>query len=86
MGRAEVGGSIGRVVEVPKLAGKDLIPAASTRRESGRDDRGELPAATLVVGAIAAGVRGASAFHAPPCRAALRFSRRRSTFAASRAA
>ena len=88
MRRAEVPGSIVGMVEVELLAGKDLVSAAGASHETGCHHWGEHLASTLVVSAVAAGGRGALVLHVPArcARAALRFSRRRSTFCLSRSA
>ena len=81
----EVPGPIVGVVEIKLLSGKNSVSASSTAHEARCDDRGEHLSLALVIGAIAAGGCRALALHVPAL-AALRFSRRRSTFCRSRSA
>jgi hypothetical protein len=82
---SEVARPIVGMVQIPGLIRENPYPAAGALHEAG-GDRGEHPAAALVIGAVAAGGRGALSCHELSALAALRFSRRRSTFCLSRSA
>ena len=82
---AEVARSIVGMLQIPGLIRENPYPAAGALHEAGGDQWGEHPAAALVIGAVAALGRGALARHVPAL-AALRFSRRRSSFCLSRSA